>query len=63
MGKRRMKSEVLDMQYDFWSRKVDHHIQMFEYGRDTQEQFIRNMMLMGFEEEDLENLCDSSLPL
>ena len=28
-------------------------ILMFEYGRDTLDQFVSNMVLMGFEEEDV----------
>ena len=28
-------------------------ILMFEYGRDTLDQFVSNMILMGFKEEDI----------
>jgi hypothetical protein len=42
-----------EMQYSFWSKKVDHFISMFEYGRDTPEQFTNNMVLMGFTEKDI----------
>ena len=40
-------------QRQFWDRKVDSFIQMYLYGRDNQQQFINNMLLMGFEEEDI----------
>jgi hypothetical protein len=45
---------VEEMQYIFWSKKVDHFISMFEYGKDTPEQFKNNMMLMGFTEENIQ---------
>ena len=53
-----MTSDVHDMQYDFWSRKVDRFIQMFEYGKDTPDQFIYNMMLMGFQESDINKVFE-----
>tara|TARA_R100001086_G_scaffold225470_1_gene143797 strand:+ start:1159 stop:1332 length:174 start_codon:yes stop_codon:yes gene_type:complete len=46
-------SDVLEGQRDFWDAKVNHYVQMFEYGRDTAEQFTANMVRMGFEEEDI----------
>ena len=45
---------VEEMQYTFWSKKVDHFISMFEYGKDTPEQFKNNMLLMGFTEENIQ---------
>jgi len=41
------------MQRDFWEAKVNKFILMFEYGRDTLDQFVSNMILMGFKEEDI----------
>jgi len=41
------------MQRTFWNAKVDHYIQMFEYGRDTEEQFTNNMVRIGFKEKDI----------
>ena len=46
-------SDIQEMQRDFWEAKVDRFILMFEYGRDTIEQFVNNMVLMGFEKEDI----------
>jgi uncharacterized protein (UPF0371 family) len=46
-------SDVLEMQQDFWEAKVNKFILMFEYGRDTLDQFVSNMVLMGFKEEDV----------
>jgi len=46
-------SDALEMQRDFWEAKVNNFILMFEYGRDTIEQFVSNMVLMGFEKEDI----------
>jgi len=45
---------VLEAQRMFWDAKVYHYIQMFEYGRDSEEQFINNMLRMGFTEEDMD---------
>ena len=41
-------------QRTFWDAKVNHYIQMFEYGRDTSEQFITNMVRMGFKVKDID---------
>jgi len=46
-------SDVQEMQRDFWEAKVNKFILMFEYGRDTLDQFVSNMILMGFKEEDI----------
>jgi|TARA_R110002020_G_scaffold22837_2_gene76674 DNA-binding transcriptional regulator YhcF (GntR family) len=46
-------SDVQDMQRDFWEAKVNKFILMFEYGCDTLDQFVSNMVHMGFEEEDI----------
>ena len=46
-------SDVQEMQRDFWEAKVNKFILMFEYGRDTLDQFVSNMVLMGFKEEDV----------
>ena len=46
------------MQREFWDRKVDNFIQMFLYGRDTPQQFIKNMLLMGFQEEDISDFLE-----
>ena len=46
-------SDVTEMQREFWDAKVERFILMFEYGRDTIDQFVSNMKLMGFEEEDI----------
>jgi DNA-binding transcriptional regulator YhcF (GntR family) len=46
-------SDVQEMQREFWEAKVDRFILMFEYGRDTLEQFVTNMVYMGFDAEDV----------
>ena len=46
-------SDVQEMQRDFWEAKVNKFILMFENGRDTLDQFVSNMILMGFKEEDI----------
>jgi hypothetical protein len=46
-------SDITEMQREFWDAKVERFILMFEYGRDTIDQFMSNMVLMGFKEEDI----------
>ena len=46
-------SDVQEMQRDFWEAKVNKFILMFEYRRYTLDQFVSNMVLMGFEKEDI----------
>ena len=53
-------ADVVEMQREFWEAKVDKFILMFEYGRDTLEQFLSNMKLMGFEEEDIIKCLENS---
>jgi len=48
-----VKNLVIISQREFWEKKVETFIQMFLYGRDTPQQFIKNMLLMGFQEEDI----------
>ena len=45
--------ETPEAQRTFWDAKINYYVQMFEYGRDTSEQFTANMVRMGFEEEDI----------
>jgi DNA-binding transcriptional regulator YhcF (GntR family) len=37
---------------------VETFIQMFLYGRDTPQQFIKNMLLMGFQEEEISEFLE-----
>ena len=53
-------SNVLEMQRDFWEAKVDKFILMFEYGRDTPEKFINNMVLMGFNKKDVQTILEEN---
>ena len=53
-------SDVLEMQRDFWEAKVDKFILMLEYGRDTPEKFINNMVLMGFNKEDVQTILEEN---
>ena len=41
-------------QRTFWDAKVNYYIQMFEYDRDTAEQFTTNMVRMGFKVKDID---------
>lgn len=36
---------------DFWEKKCLYHIQMFEYGRYSKEDFIRHMNGMGWDKK------------
>tara|TARA_R110000824_G_scaffold89110_2_gene218744 strand:- start:597 stop:779 length:183 start_codon:yes stop_codon:yes gene_type:complete len=53
-------ADVIEMQREFWEAKVDRFILKFEYGCDTLEQFLSNMKLMGFEEEDIIECLENS---
>jgi len=45
--------KMQEAQRTFWDAKVNRYIQMFEYGRDTEEQFTANMIRMGFEVKNI----------
>ena len=36
---------------EFWEKKCLYHIQMFEYGRYSKKEFIKNMANMGWDKE------------
>ena len=40
-----------DMTREFWNRKCEYHIQMWEYGRYSTEEFIVNMERMGWDRQ------------
>ena len=40
-----------DMTREFWNRKCEYHIQMFEYGRYSPGEFIVNMERMGWDRQ------------
>ena len=44
-------SEVLATARNFWEQKILKHIQMFEYGKYTEDEFVINMERMGYDEE------------
>jgi hypothetical protein len=50
---------INEMQRTFWDAKVTRYIQMFEYGRDTEEQFTSNMLRMGFKEENINEALEN----
>ena len=52
--------QIGSMQREFWDRKVDNFIQMFLYGRDTPQQFLKNMLLMGFQEQDVLEILEEA---
>ena len=47
-----------DLARTFWDKKVQYHINMFEYGRYSREQFINNMEFLGWERDELEILME-----
>ena len=53
-------SNVLEMQRDFWEAKVSKFILMFEYGKDTPENFLINMVLMGFNKKDVQTILEEN---
>ena len=42
-----------DLSRVFWDRKVQYHINMFEYGRYSAETFIRHMEFLGWDRDEL----------
>jgi hypothetical protein len=40
---------------DFWNRKVNKVIQMFEYGALTEKKFVSEMSVLGYDRDDLFN--------
>ncbi len=58
--KRSNKINIIS-QREFWEKKVETFIQMFLYGRDTPQQFIKNMLLMGFQEEEVSDFLEECL--
>jgi len=43
---------------EFWNRKCEYHIQMYEYGRYSEEEFITNMERMGWDRKTTINLME-----
>ena len=41
---------------EFWRRKCNYHVQMFEYGRYSKAEFIKNMMRMGWNKRTIKDL-------
>ena len=42
-----------DLSRVFWDRKVQYHINMFEYGRYSPETFIKHMEFLGWDRDEL----------
>ena len=42
-----------DLAREFWDRKVNYHINMFEYGRYSPETFIKHMEFLGWDRGEL----------
>jgi hypothetical protein len=51
------ETNVVD-QREFWEARVNSYIQRFEYGADGRDTFVGNMMRMGYERDDVEDLLD-----
>tara|TARA_Y100000758_G_C15707472_1_gene295782 strand:- start:191 stop:373 length:183 start_codon:yes stop_codon:yes gene_type:complete len=43
---------------EFWNRKVDKTIQMFEYGAYTNEKFLSEMTRLGFDKATIKEAID-----
>lgn len=43
---------------EFWERKVDKYIQLWEYGHCTNEQFQKNMVRMGYDEDIVTDIME-----
>ena len=43
---------------EFWQRKCGYHLQMYEYGRYTEEEFISNMQRMGWSRQTIVDLLN-----
>ena len=43
---------------EFWQRKNGYHIQMYEYGRYTTEEFLTNMQRMGWNRQTIIDLLN-----
>jgi hypothetical protein len=51
------ETNVVD-QREFWEARVNSYIQRFEYGADGRDMFVDNMMRMGYERDDVEDILD-----
>ena len=40
----------IELARDFWEKKCFYHIQMFEYGKYSKDEFVTNMSRMGWDE-------------
>lgn len=43
---------------EFWQRKNGYHIQMYEYGRYTSEEFLTNMQRLGWDRQTIIDLMN-----
>ena len=46
--------------YEFWTRKVEWFQQCWWNERHTDEEFVRNMVLMGFEEDYIRSVSETT---
>jgi len=46
---------------EFWNRKVDKTIQMFEYGAWDQEKFLDEMSRLGFDKTNIEEAISDDI--
>ena len=54
----RNEQESTRLAREFWQRKNGYHIQMYEYGKYTTEEFIDNMQRMGWDRQTIIDLLD-----
>ena len=41
-------ADATELARDFWKKKCFYHIQMFEYGKYSKDEFVTNMSRMGW---------------
>lgn len=49
-----------DLARVFWDKKVQYHINMYEYGRYSPETFIKHMEFLGWDRDELEILMEDN---
>ena len=49
---------VVVTKQEFWDRKVDWYVQMWKYGRHDDTAFARNMTLLGYDKQTIQECLD-----
>ena len=53
-----MESTTCVSHKEFWERKVDWFVRMWQYGRHDDVTFTKNMQLMGYDEEAVQDCLE-----